>query len=238
VYHPGVLQPGAEVDLGEQAAHHLLRVLRVREGEPLTVFDGSGGEWRALITTVARGVVRVRPTEFDPVDRESPLDITLGQVISSGDRMDFTVQKSVELGVRCVRPLQSERGKVRLSGDRAERRVEHWRRVAEAACEQCGRNRVPEVQSIEPLLPWADVCPKTSLRLLLTPHRGEALSALAKPEGPVVLVAGAEGGLAEDEEEFVLSRGFQPVRLGPRVLRTETAAVAALAAMQALWGDL
>jgi 16S rRNA (uracil1498-N3)-methyltransferase len=238
VYHPDPVQPGSEFALGEQAAHHLARVLRIREREALVVFDGTGGEWRGVVAAIGKAGVRVRVTAFDPVERESPLAVTLAQVVSAGERMDFTVQKAVELGVARIQPLQAGHAKVRLSGERAERRVAHWQRVVASACEQCGRNRVPEVAALDELLPWAAAPAPGVLRLLLTPHAGEPLSAMPKPQMPVVLAAGAEAGFTADEEEFILSRGFTPVRLGPRILRTETAAMAALAAMQALWGDL
>jgi 16S rRNA (uracil1498-N3)-methyltransferase len=160
--------------------------------------------------------------------------------VSSGEKMDFTVQKAVELGVAAIQPVVTERAVVRLSGERAERKTEHWRRVAVAACEQCGRNMLPEVAALTTLERWlGDLAPPAGgeLRLMLSPHAANGLRRLPAPRGPVTLLAGPEGGLTEAEQGIAGLAGFVPVRLGARVLRTETAALAALAAMQALWGD-
>jgi len=231
------LVPGTTLDLPEGPARHAARVLRLEAGDSLTLFDGRGGEYPALIDAVAKDRVRVRLGDQVPAERESPLALTLIQALQGGDKMDFTLQKAVELGVARFQPVASRRSVVRLDGERAAKRLEHWRGVAIAACEQCGRNRVPEVlpvQALERALAQVDA---QARRLVLLPEAAVPLTSLPPPEGPVVLLVGAEGGLAPEEAEAALAAGFTPVRLGPRVLRTETAGLAALAAIQALWGD-
>jgi len=238
VYHPVPLEPGGETALPAAAAHHLVRVLRTRVDDEVVVFNGQGGEYRCAIVAAGAGEVRVRVEAFDPADRESRLAVTLAQVVSTGERMDYTVQKAVELGVTAIQPLGSDRSRVRLSGERAARRAGHWQGVAVAACEQCGRNRVPEVRPLVAIEDWlAGVAPGAGSNLLLSPRGEWRLSGIEPPRSAVTILAGAEAGLAREEEELALARGFQPVRLGPRVLRTETAAPAAIAVMQGLWGD-
>jgi 16S rRNA (uracil1498-N3)-methyltransferase len=173
------------------------------------------------------------------VEREAPLYILLAQGLSSGDRMDLTLQKSVELGVAAIQPVATERSVVKLKNERAAKRAEHWQNLVISACEQCGRNRVPPVAPLLGLGEWlAQISqPGDELRLMLSPHAAVSLRELAPANGRIMLLAGPEGGLAPGEVQSAQSRGFAPVRLGPRVLRTETAALAALAAIQALWGD-
>jgi 16S rRNA (uracil1498-N3)-methyltransferase len=237
VYHPGPLQVGRVTALDEAGSNHLVRVLRMRVGDRLIVFDGSGGEYRGAIEGVARAGVRVRIERHDPVERESALQVGLAQVVSAGERMDFTVQKAVELGAAWIQPLTARRAKVRLEPARAERRVTHWQRVAIAACEQCGRNRVPSVRPLLELYDWLGTLAGTERGMLLDPDAALPLSAAERPAGELLLLAGAEAGFDPEESALLQDRGFLAVRLGPRVLRTETAALAALAAMQALWGD-
>jgi 16S rRNA (uracil1498-N3)-methyltransferase len=181
--------------------------------------------------------VTVAIERHDPVERESPLPVTLVQALSSGERMDLTIQKAVELGVARIVPVESERCVVRLKGERAEKRVAHWRQVAISACEQCGRNRIPEVRMISPLEVWLAAEKNDALRWVLLPGAHTALRDLPRPQKPVELLVGPEGGLTDAEADAAQRAGYQPVRLGPRVLRTETAAPALLAALQALWGD-
>ena len=211
---------------------------RLRDGDEIVLFAGDGNEAAARIVALDRHGADVEIVAVQAVDRESPLSITLVQGISSGDRMDYTLQKAVELGVAAIVPVFVERSIVRLSGDRAEKRVAHWREVVVSACEQCGRNRIPEVA---PATSFAEAIPRVaarlSLRYVLSVDGGERLRALPAPESAVALLAGPEGGLSPGEERAARSAGFVPLSLGPRVLRTETAAVAALAAMQAIWGD-
>lgn len=218
-------------------AHHIAHVLRLAVGDAVVLFDGRGAAWDAVIATIARGEVEVQIKNARDEDRESPLRVTLAQAVSSGERMDYTIQKAVELGVSTIQPLLAERCVVRLSGERAAKRVVHWQAVVNSACEQCGRNTVPEVRPLLGLREWLDVAAAASgLRLLLAPQATLRLRELERP-ADVTMLAGPEGGFAEGEIADVLRAGFQALRLGPRVLRTETAAVALLAAMQAQWGD-
>lgn len=237
VYHPDRLQVGRDSTLGELASHHLGRVLRMKAGEPVVLFDGTGGEYRGTIRGVERSGVRVRVEAFDDVERESSLQVGLVQSVSAGERMEFTLQKAVELGVAWVQPLVTRRSKVRLEGERAEKRVTHWQRVVNAACEQCGRNRVPTVRPLLEFTAWLAEPAEAKHRLVLEPDAPKRLSEAGPLGETVELLAGAEAGFADDERDLVLQYGFVPVRLGPRVLRTETAGLAALAALQALWGD-
>jgi 16S rRNA (uracil1498-N3)-methyltransferase len=220
-------------------AHHVIHVLRLQVGAPLTLFDGRGVEFLALIKRIDKSGITLTVTGRQETSRESPLHITLAQGISSGERMDYTVQKCVELGVAAIQPLQTKRSVVRLSGERAERRVAHWQSVTAAACEQCGRNCLPAVLPVQALMPWlGEPPPADGLRFLLSPHISTTrLRDLKRPAAGITLLVGPEGGWNPEETQAAMSAGFAPLTLGPRVLRTETAAVAALAAMQALWGD-
>jgi len=232
------LSPGAEIRLPERAARHV-GVLRLREGEALTLFNGEGGECRAVLTGLARDRITARIIERIDAERESPLAITLAQCVSAGDRMDFVLQKATELGASQIIPIVSERSIVRVSGERAERKLEHWRNVVIAACEQCGRNRTPVIPPMAELHPWLAGLPASGLsgaRLLLAPDGLSGAGSLAR-ETHVTLLVGPEGGLAAHEREAAERAGFKPLRLGPRVLRTETAPLAALAMLQTLWGD-
>jgi len=232
---PVDLALGAEIRLPDRAAHHLA-VLRLRGGDGVTLFNGRGGEFAAELVRVSAGQAWARVlTSCDP-ERESPLCVALAQCVSSGDRMDTTLQKSTELGVRRIVPIASERSVVRLSGDRAEKRIAHWRNVVIAACEQCGRNRVPEVAGITGIEAFLDNQDPGGLRLLLDPEADRVLRELPRPK-KVTLLVGPEGGLTERERASAERAGYVPVRFGPRVLRTETAPLAAIAAMQTLWGD-
>jgi 16S rRNA (uracil1498-N3)-methyltransferase len=238
------LGPGARVALPEASAHHALRVLRLGLEEPLVLFDGTGGEYPGVIVQAVKSV-EVKLGAFDPVERESPYIVELAQGISSGDRMDFTVQKAVELGAAAILPVLAERSVVKLAGERADKRVSHWRQIAIAACEQCGRNRVPRIAPIQPLDRFlagcldgraADARPEVQ-RLLLSPRATRGLRSLPRPAGGLQLLIGPEGGFSEGEELAARAAGFEAVSLGRRVLRTETAALGALAAMSVLWED-
>lgn len=215
----------------------MAHVLRLAAGDSVTAFDGRGHEYAARIARISKHGVMLNVGEPQPVSRESPLDIVLAQGISSGDRMDYTVQKAVELGVRAIQPLSTERSVVRLDPARAAKRAGHWQGIAIAACEQCGRNELPQVLAVAGYTAWLAALPSTMFKLTLTPGAAQRLAALDRPTGPIVLLAGPEGGLSPREHGDAEACGFTAVRLGPRVLRTETAAVAALAAMQTLWGD-
>jgi 16S rRNA (uracil1498-N3)-methyltransferase len=200
------------------------------------LFNGSGGEFEARIARIERGGVEVEVGAYSPIERESPLGITLAQGISSGDRMDLTIQKAVELGVGAVQPLLAERSVVKLKGERGDSRREHWQRVAASTCEQCGRNRLPGVAAAVLVSEFHP--PEAALKLLLVPGARSALRSISiDPDRSVVLAAGPEAGFSAREESQFLAAGFVPVHLGPRVLRTETAGPAALAALNALFGD-
>jgi len=233
------LAAGAEIDLPERAARHVA-VLRLRAGDEVVLFSGQGGEHAAKLTLVARSGVRAKVGAFRDIGRESPLAITLAQCISAGDRMDITLQKATELGVRNIVPLISERAVVRLKEERAERRLQHWRAVVAAACEQCGRNSIPEVSAPTELHAWLaapEARTAAAARLVLDPTASTNLGGLPKAQAAILLI-GPEGGLADHELTAAKATGFTPIRLGPRILRTETAPLAAITALQVLWGDL
>lgn len=239
-YCPIALAAGTRCELPEGAARHAARVLRLRKDEAVVLFDGSGGEYRARVASVERERIGVDVLEWLRSECESPLAITLVQALQAGEKMDLTVQKAVELGVSRIVPVLSRRGVVRLDGERAVRRVGHWRGIAVAACEQSGRNTVPPVAELERLDAWlARPALPGSLRLMLAPGAPRSLAMLPAPVAgtPIELLIGAEGGLAPEEIQLAELAGFIAVRLGPRILRTETAGLAALAAMQCCWGD-
>ncbi len=227
------LQEGAQLELPREAAHHAARVLRLRIGDTVTLFDGTGGEYEAKVSSLARGGVGVAIGAHEPRERESPLALTLVQGIAGADRMDFIIQKAVELGVAAIQPVLTSKSVVRLSKERGEARLAHWQRIVIAACEQCGRNRIPEVAPAEPLAQYGP--PKVGAKVLLSPRADKDLKQLV--QGPLVLAVGPEAGFDAAEEKLLLQKGFVPARLGPRILRTETAALAALAALNALRGD-
>jgi len=231
------LSPGAEIALSEAAAHHAVNVLRLQAGDALTLFNGAGGEYSASVVAVGKRETRVRLVEFHAVERDSPLQITLALGISAGERMDYSLQKATELGVSAIQPLATERSVVKLAGERADKRLQHWQHVVIAACEQCGRNRVPAVAPVQKLFDYLAGIDRGKRLLMLSPHAAAPLKRVT-PAADVVLLVGAEGGLAPAEAEAAAASGFEPVSLGPRILRTETAPLAALAVLQALWGDL
>ncbi|HSJ80013.1 MAG TPA: 16S rRNA (uracil(1498)-N(3))-methyltransferase [Thiobacillus sp.] len=230
------LAPGARFSLPPGPARHAARALRLAVDDTIILFNGRGGEFVARIERINKDEVAVSVTEFAAVERESRLRVMLAQGISSGERMDYTLQKAVELGVAAIQPIAARRSVVKLAGERADRRVAHWQGVVASACEQCGRNQVPVVAPPLPLAHWLGQRPGGRL-LFLSPLAEARLADLQQPEGQDWLVAGPEGGFEADEIAALHAAGAIPVRLGPRVLRTETAALAALAAMQTLWGD-
>jgi 16S rRNA (uracil1498-N3)-methyltransferase len=234
---PPPLVAGAEIALPSSAAHHSAQVLRLRVGDAVTLFDGEGGEYGAQIARVTPRAVSLRVVERRAIERESPLSITLVQALVSAERMDYAIQKAVELGAVAIAPVATARSVTRLDGARAHRRTEHWRQIVIASCEQCGRNRLAAVHAPCELREWLRRPSKASLRLLLAPSAAQSLADWSAPAEPIELLVGPEGGLAPDEEAAALDAGFRGVRLGPRILRTETAGPAMLAAMNALWGD-
>ena len=229
------LSPGATVELSERAARHVA-ALRLRVGDAVILFSGDGHESAAVITGAGKRGVVAAVRERRAVDRESPLEVRLAQGVCAGDRMDLVLQKATELGVAAIQPIVTARSVVRLSSERQERRETHWQNVAIAACEQCGRNRVPRVAPSLSFGEFFAVPAEAGTRVLLAPD-GEATVRSLAPRAPVTVLIGPEGGLAPEERAIAIAAGFVTVRFGPRILRTETAPLAALAALQALYGD-
>jgi 16S rRNA (uracil1498-N3)-methyltransferase len=230
------LGPGAQFALAPEAAQHVGKALRLKTGDAITVFDGRGGEYEAAIQRMDKERVEVKLGAWRDVDAEPALRIGLVQGLPEADKMDWIIQKSVELGVSWVQPIVCDRSVVRLAGERAARREAHWRRVAVAACEQSGRNRIPEVRPTLAFQNWVAM-PATVPRWLLSPA-GEPLANKTPADASLELLVGPEGGLSDREQELALQQGAcEPVALGPRILRAETAPLAALAAIHALWGD-
>lgn len=231
------LEAGQTVYLDDGAAHHVGKVLRMQTGQPLVLFNGDGANYPAELDEVGKKRVSARILAREESTCEPRLKILLGQVISKGDRMDYAVQKSTELGVDTIVPLTSERCDVRLKGDREEKRVRHWQQVATSAAEQCGRATVPTIAPLASLADWFSASETCDLRLVLHHRTEQPLSAMTPPEQGVALLVGPEGGLSEAEIAAARESGFSPAALGPRVLRTETAPVAAITLCQWLWGD-
>jgi len=235
IHVDAALQPGQELTLPQRAANHLVRVLRHRTGDRVRLFDGRGREAEGEMTAAhRRHGCRVRILAVAEVSRESRLAIELLPAISRGEKMDWVIQKSVELGVAAVRPLVTERSEVRLEGDAA-RRMQRWRQIVIAACEQCGRTVLPEVH---PPAPLQQASPDAATRLVLDPSAEYGPRAYPPADEAIAIAVGPEGGFSAPELGHLEARGFRTVRFGPRVLRTETAGIAALAAIQVLFGDL
>ncbi|HXH03820.1 MAG TPA: 16S rRNA (uracil(1498)-N(3))-methyltransferase [Candidatus Competibacteraceae bacterium] len=238
VHLPVSLAPGAVVALDDNAFNHLVRVLRLKPGAALILFNGAGGEYRARLETVEKRGATARVEVHVAREAESPLSVLLAQGVSKGERMDYTLQKAVELGVTAIQPLLTAHSVVSLDDERWERRRRHWQGVVVGACEQCGRNRLPALYPLRSLGEWL-ATPPPGLGLMLDPLAEHGLRDLPPPAGRMImLLVGPEGGLSETEIAAARIAGFRGLRLGPRVMRTETAGVAALAALQALWGDL
>lgn len=233
------LAPGARVSLPEDAAAHLVRVLRLREGEACVLFNGDGHDYDATLAAATKRGVDAEVTGVRAIDNESPLRIVLLQGIARGEKMDLILQKATELGVAAIAPVFADRTEVRLDGDRLDKRMAHWRSVVVSACEQSGRARIPELLPARNLAEAAAALPANALKLTLDPqgeHRSESMTAPASM--PVVIGIGPEGGWSEKDRAVLRDHGFTGLRLGPRVLRTETAGLAAIAALQARFGDL
>jgi 16S rRNA (uracil1498-N3)-methyltransferase len=220
------------------AGNHVTRVLRLRAGDSLTLFDGRGGEYAGSIKEIRRDTVLVNVLEHRAMERESPCPLTLAQGISRGERMDWVVQKATELGVARIVPLFTERSVVRLDERQASRKIQHWRSIAVAACEQSGRNRVPEIAVPLGLYDFLQSGELAGTGLLLSPEATSSIADIAALEGGATVLIGPEGGLTDLEREAAGHHGFTAVRMGPRVLRTETAAVCALTLLQQKFGDL
>jgi 16S rRNA (uracil1498-N3)-methyltransferase len=215
LYCPMPLSAGAQVDLPQTAAHHAVRVLRLKRGEELALFNGEGGEFEARIERIDTRAVAVQLGAWRDVERESPLRVTLVQGLATGERMDYAIQKAVELGVAAVQPVTAARSVSRLDAARAEKRITHWRQIAISACEQCGRNRVPDVLPLRDLGEWMPAPSTATLRLLLAPDAQGSLAGLPRPAGSIEFLVGPEGGLAPEETAAALRAGFTAVRLGP-----------------------
>lgn len=247
LFTPGPLAVGQLVDLDDQATRRLRDVIRLRVGDGVVLFDGTGGEYRGVIRSLAAQGMQVALEAFDPVERESPLAVTLLQGLSRGERMDYVAQKSAELGVMRMQPVVTRYTQVRLAPEKASRRQQRWQQIAFSASEQCGRTRVPEVGLPLPFDQALAAVPAGDapiVRLMLDPDARQSLSGLlagytgAVPPAGAVLFIGPEGGLSSQEVQEAEQAGFMPVGMGPRILRTETAPVAALALLQSHWGDL
>lgn len=237
VFSEEPLASGAEVPLSAAGAGHVVRVLRLKAGDSLTLFDGRGGEYAGTVASIRRGAVRVQVGAHDPSELESPLGIVLAQGISRSERMDWVVQKATELGVRSIVPLLTERSVVKLDARQASGKRAHWRAIAVAACEQCGRNRVPTLAPPVALAEWLGTLQDSHTRLLLDPGAQRSLG-VAPTATDLTLLVGPEGGLSDAERQAARAAGFDARRLGPRILRTESAAIVALSVLQAAAGDL
>lgn len=228
-----------EIELDGDQARYLGRALRARVGDRLNLFDGNGAEWTATILQISKNTVTLRIDDSHEAGTESPLKVHLVQGISRGERMDFVVQKATELGVKRITPVLTEYSMVKLDGSRAEKRRDHWQRIATSASEQSGRVRLPLIDTPIPLKNWlGDKPQRIDTELILKPGAAATLPSLRPPETKICVLVGPEGGFSDSEYEDAEISGFKAVSLGPRVLRTETAAIATLAMLQSLWGDL
>ena len=233
-----LLAVGAELPLPAQAGEHATRVLRLVAGDPLTLFNGDGCDYPSVILALGKREVIVRVEARHVLHNESPLSLTLAQGVARGEKMDLIVQKATELGIVRIVPLLTERSEVKLDAVRAEKRLRHWRAVAASAAEQSGRARLPEISPALPLPQWLDgLDADGALRLALLPQATRSSRDLRFTAAGGLLVVGPEGGLGERDIRVLTAAGFDGLRLGPRILRTETAGLAALAALQALHGD-
>lgn len=247
-YYPEKIAAGQTIELPAGVAHHALRVLRLEQDDELILFNGNGGEFQAIIKYIGKNGIAAAIEKHLNIERESPLVITLAQAMCANEKMDWIVQKAVELGVSCIQPLDTKLSMIRLSGERAEKRIRHWQQIVTSACEQCGRNRIPQVLPLASLPRWlatqinerenssSNTLPGS--HFVLSPIAGKSLRDFSKSSPiAITVLVGPEGGLAPEEEAAALVAGFIPLRLGKRILRTESAALAAVAAMQMLWGD-
>jgi len=237
-YCPPPLPPSGSFELPPDAAHHASRALRLRKGAQVEIFDGAGNECRGIVAELTGKHVVIGDIVPVEADRESPLKVLLAQALASSEKMDWVIQKATELGVTEIQPVDTERSVAKLSAERIEKRLEHWRQVAISACEQCGRNTLPLIHAPQDILAWLpQQCGSEDSKFILLPQGTVSLHAQDRPQGRTTLLIGAEGGFSQAESDSALHCGFNPIRLGARVLRTETAAIAGLSALQTLWGD-
>ena len=237
-FSPAPLAPelaGTAIELHESVAHHAARVLRLAVGDAVTLFDGTGGEYDASLERIDKRGVGVRLLRYLPVERESPFAVTLAQAVAANDAMDYAIRKATELGVTAIQPLVTARSAPLPAGERGEKRLAHWRQIAIAGCEQCGRNRVPDVLAPRHFADWLENWNGSGI--LMLPDADRVPATIAQPPPPLALLIGPEGGFDVRESAAARAKGFQALRLGPRVLRTDTAATAGLAVVQLLWGD-
>lgn len=238
LYLPGKLITGESIDVTGDAAHYILTVLRLRQGYSLIVFNGEGGEFDAVLTALGpKKTVKLAIGEFRSSDIESPANITLALAISRGERMDFAVQKAVELGVSAIVPLFTEYCVIKLDAQQAQRRLRHWQLIAQHACEQCGRNKVPEICLPLKFSDWLQQT-RSTCRFIFHPDQAQHLNNLQIDPQQIELLIGPEGGFSDSECQLSVNRGYRPVSLGPRILRSETAVITALSLTQHLWGDI
>ncbi|MDP1934379.1 MAG: 16S rRNA (uracil(1498)-N(3))-methyltransferase [Nitrosomonas sp.] len=242
-YHPAEIAIGQLIELSVENKHHAARVLRLKKGDAITLFSGHGGEYSAHIENISKSNTTVLIDAYHDMDCESPLNITLAQAICVNEKMDWIIQKAVELGVTCIQPVSTVRSIVHLSDERSSKRLQHWQKIIISACEQCGRNHLPQISPLITLPEWLSQKKTTQsahdLSFMLSTTATESLKNIPQPpvSAHIALVIGPEGGFTQEEEIAILHTGFIPVRLGKRILRTESAALAAISALQTLWGD-
>lgn len=246
-FHTHPIRDTEQVTLNSDTSHHAIQVLRLKPGDSITLFDGTGGEFCGRLEQISKSGCRVRIEHHLPIERESPLMIELAQAVCINEKMDWIIQKAVEQGATRVQPLITRRTLVRLTGERADKRERHWQKIIIAACEQCGRNTIPQLLPLVPLSQWLEqkLAEKykhdnlSGRNIILSPAAHQRLAELLPPQTGeyLTLLTGPEGGFTGEETDAAHLAGFIPVRLGSRILRTESAALAAIAAAQTLWGD-
>jgi len=237
IYLDNPLASGELCTITNETAHHISRVLRMRTGQDLILFNGKGGEFEGAIVNIDKRHVEIEVGDYIDINRESIIDITLVQGIPRGQRMDYTIQKAVELGANKIVPVLTEFGTVHLDSQRLKKRVDHWQKIIINTCEQCGRNLLPSILTIPTLEDWITQ-DKNELKLVLNPDSGVRLSELTVLDNGFTVLIGSEGGFSDRELELAQKNCFLAIKFGPRILRTETAAVAAITACQTLWGDI
>ena len=237
IYQSIPLKEGCSIFLDNQVAHHVLHVLRLSINDPITLFNGKGGEYAAFISEISKKTVAVTIKKFQAIEKESPISIHVGQSLIKNDKMDFVIQKTVELGAHFITPLLTERVSTKLTGSLAQKRIEHWQNVIISACEQCGRNTIPVLFPPMKLIDWIKQT-QAALKLILSPDSKNTFNRLEKTQGDIAIAIGPEGGFSPLEIQLSESYHFKSLSLGPRILRTETAAIAAVSILQTKFGDL
>lgn len=237
IYLDKILRKDAIYELTNDSAHHVITVLRMRKGQQLILFNGQDGQFTVEIVSAEKNHVEVQVGEYSSINQESALNITLVQGISRGQRIDYAIQKSVEIGVACIVPVITEFCTVHLNNERMLKKYHHWEKIIVGACEQSGRNKIPLLEEVQNIEDWVSR-DTNKLKLILHPESGLPLSKLDSPAEQLTLLVGSEGGFSQREYELAQKYGYQGLKLGPRILRTETAALAAISACQTLWGDI